>query len=64
MTFFLGDCIMSNRFTIYKGQFTGCHKVQYYIWDNKIKRVMVDIHKGGIRAARLIRKIYATKVIA
>ncbi len=48
---------MSKRFEIHKGQFSH-YKIQYYIWDSKLKTTMVDIRKGGIRAARKIAKIF------
>lgn len=51
---------MRKRYEIHKGQFTGSYKIQYYIWDTKLKTTMVDIRKGGISTARKIIKLFNT----
>ena len=47
------------RFEIHRSQFSRCHKNQYYIWDAKLKTIVADIRKGGMKTAHKIRKVYS-----
>ena len=55
---------MRNRYEIKKGEFNGCQKVQYYIWDTKMKRTVLHIFHGGVRAAKAIRKVLMVLILA